>query len=130
MRAAWGIDNRGAMVRAIIAGEGTHIEQRLGSSCSNPYLLAAVQVAAGLDGVANLTEPGEPVSHDTSADTSFPLVPMNLLDGVRAFAADEVLTDAIGAELARNYVAIQEEIWTRYQSHVTDWEITEYREIL
>jgi glutamine synthetase len=130
MRAAWGVDNRGAMVRAIIAGEGTHIEQRLGSSCSNPYLLAAVQVAAGLDGIANVVDPGEPVSHDTSADTSFPLVPMNLLDGVRAFAADEVLTDAIGAELARNYVAIQEEIWMRYQSHVTDWEITEYREIL
>jgi glutamine synthetase len=130
MRAAWGIDNRGAMVRAIIAGEGTHIEQRLGSSCSNPYLLAAVQVAAGLDGIANVIEPGEPVSHDTSGDTSFPLVPMNLLDGVRAFAADEVLTEAIGTDLARNYVAIQEEVWTRFQSHVTDWEITEYREIL
>jgi glutamine synthetase len=130
MRAAWGIDNRGAMIRAIVAGEGTHIEHRLGSSCSNPYLLAAVQVAAGLDGIANVMNPGEPVSHDTSGDTNFPLAPMNLLDGVRAFAADEVLTDAVGAEFARNYIAIQEEIWMRYQSHVTDWEITEYREIL
>jgi glutamine synthetase len=130
MRAAWGIDNRGAMIRAIVNGDGTHIEHRLGSSCSNPYLLAAVQVAAGLDGIANVTDPGDPVSHDTSGDASLPLVPMNLLDGVRALAADTVLTEALGADLAKNYVAIQEEIWMRYQSHVTDWEITEYREIL
>jgi glutamine synthetase len=130
MRAAWGVDNRGAMVRAIPAGEGTHVENRLGSSCANPYLLGAAQVAAGLDGIARSLDPGEPVSHYTAEDTRYPLVPMNLLDGIRALAADDVLTTALGKELARNYVAILEQVWTRYQSHVTDWEITEYRELL
>ena len=130
LRAAWGIDNRAAMVRAIVRGDNTRIENRLGASDANPYLLAAVQLAAGLDGIATGADPGSPASHDVGSDPAYPRVPTNLFDGVAAFAADRVLVDAIGQDVADMYCAIQRQVWSRYQLHVSDWEITEYREVL
>jgi glutamine synthetase len=130
LRAGWGIDNRTAMVRAILRGESTRIENRSGASDANPYLLAAAQIAAGLDGIATGADPGEPVAHDIGNDPSFPTVPTNLLDGVAAFRADEVLVEAIGRDVAEMYCAVQRQVWQRYQFHVTEWEIAEYRDVL
>jgi glutamine synthetase len=65
------------MIRAVPRGESTRIENRLGASDANPYLLAAVQLAAGLDGIATSADPGEPAAHDVDSDTSFRRVPMN-----------------------------------------------------
>ena len=130
MRAGWGIDNRSAMVRAILAGEDTRLENRLGASCANPYLIAAAPLAAGLHGIHDRIEPGEPASHDIVGDDRYPLVPLNLLDGIRALAADAVLTEALGSEFSRLYVSVLRGVWDRYQAHVTDWEIAEYREVL
>ncbi|MEI7779460.1 MAG: glutamine synthetase family protein, partial [Actinomycetes bacterium] len=130
LRAGWGIDNRTAMVRAILRGDNTRIENRLGASDANPYLLAAVQLAAGLDGIARRTEPGEPAAHDVGSDPKFPLVPMNLFDGVKAFEADTVLVDAVGRDVAELYCSVQRQVWSRYQFQVTDWEIAEYRDVM
>src|SRR5208282_3107488 len=58
---AWGVENRTALVRALPAGPSTRIENRQGSSDANPYLLAAVMIAAGLDGIRRSLDPGEPV---------------------------------------------------------------------
>jgi len=130
LRAGWGIDNRTAMVRAVLRGESTRIENRLGASDANPYLLAAAQLAAGLDGIATGADPGEPASHDVGSDPSYPGVPTNLLDGVAAFEADTVLVDAMGHDVAEMYCAVQRQVWQRYQFHVTEWEVTEYRDVL
>jgi glutamine synthetase len=130
LRAGWGIDNRTAMVRAVLRGESTRIENRLGASDANPYLLAAAQLAAGLDGIATGADPGQPAAHDVGLDPSFPGVPTNLLDGVAAFEADAVLVEALGADVAEMYCAVQRQVWQRYQFHVTEWEIAEYRDVL
>ncbi len=130
LRAAWGIDNRTAMVRALLRGENTRLENRLGASDANPYLLAAVQLAAGLDGIATGADPGEPMGHDVGNDPAYPRVLTNLLDGVAAFEADTVLVDAVGHDVATMYCAVQRQVWQRYQLHVSDWEITEYRDVL
>jgi glutamine synthetase len=130
LRAAWGIDNRTAMVRAVLTGDSTRIENRLGASDANPYLLAAAQLAAGLHGIATGADPGPPVGHDAGSDPAFARVPANLHDGVAAFAADEVLVRALGEELSGLYCAVQRQVWQRYQFHVSEWEIAEYRGVL
>jgi glutamine synthetase len=130
LRAGWGIDNRTAMVRAVLRGESTRIENRLGASDANPYLLAAAQLAAGLDGIATGADPGDPASHDIGSDPSYPGVPTNLFDGVAAFEADTVLVEAIGRDVAEMYCAVQRQVWQRYQFHVTEWEVAEYRDVL
>ncbi len=130
MRAAWAVDNRTAMVRAIPAGDATRVENRLGSSDANPYLLAAVMVAAGMDGVRRGLDPGEPAALNALEDERFPRVPATLAEGIECFAADATLAEALGEDIARTYMRCIRNDWRRFQAHVTDWEIQEYRELL
>jgi len=130
IRVAWGFDNRTAMVRVLGSGGNTRIENRLPSSCANPYLLSAGMVAAGLDGIRNGVDPGEPASHNALEDTRYPQVPTNFLDGIRAFAGDTDLGEALGQDFARAYVKVMELVWERFQTYVTDWEMQEYRSVL
>lgn len=130
VRAAWGFDNRTAMIRAIGHGEAARVENRLGGSCANPYLLAAALLAAGLDGVEHEIDPGQPTAHNVLEDERYPHVPTSLIDGIRAFADDGVLVEWLGHDFARAYVSMMKLVWKRFQSFVTDWEIKEYRELL
>src|SRR5699024_415155 len=127
IRAAWGIDNRAAMARLLIAGDNTRIENRIGASDANPYLLGAAQLAAGLEGMSTLLDPGTPSSGNAAEDPQYATIPMNLMDAMRALEADTVLTRAMGAEFCELYVDVQRHVWQRYQEHVTDWEIREYK---
>jgi glutamine synthetase len=130
VRAGWAVDNRTALVRAIPGPEGARIENRLGSSDVNPYLLAAVMVAAGLDGVRRGLDPGPPGGLNVLEDERFPRLPATLIEGVEAFAADEALREALGSVLSRTLVRLLRHDWRRFMQHVTDWEIREYRELL
>ncbi len=130
VRVSWAVDNRTALIRVIRAGEDTHLENRLGSSDANPYLLAAVNVAAGLDGIANRTEPGPPLRGDLFTDQSLQHLPTTLAEGIDAYCADEVLVGAMGRDFSRIYSRLLRRDWQRYIEHVSDWEIREYRELL
>jgi glutamine synthetase len=127
---AWGIENRTAMVRALPAGDATRIENRLGSSDANPYLLAAAMVAAGLDGVRRELAPPPPVAESLFGEQRFDAPPATPPEGIAALLADAELTAALGASFVAIYTDVQRHDWLRYLSHVSDWEIREYREML
>jgi glutamine synthetase len=129
MRAGWGLDNRTAMVRLHVAGANTRIENRIGSSDANPYLIAAAQLAAGLDGMDRQLDPGAPASHNVAEDPNYPQVPMSLPGAIEALEADTTLTEAIGQDLCELYASLQRLVCRRYQEHVTDWELKEYRNL-
>jgi glutamine synthetase len=129
-RASWGHDNRTAMLRLIGGGQGLNIENRLGSSDANPYLLAAAMTAAGLDGVERGLVPCEPGTGNLLEDERFPLLPMSMIEAVDAFDRDPFMTEAMGADLCRIYSALLRHVWRRFLSYVTDWEIQEYRDVL
>ena len=40
------------------------------------------------------------------------------------------MVEALGADFTRMYVALLRHVWRRFLSHVTDWEIQEYRDLL
>jgi glutamine synthetase len=130
VRAGWAVDNRTALVRAIPGAESARIENRLGSSDANPYALAAVMVAAGLDGVRRALDPGPRGGLNMLEDERFPRLPSTLIEGVEAFAADDVLRDALGQDFSRTLIRCLRHDWRRFTQHVTDWEIREYRELL
>ena len=93
---AWGVENRTALVRALPAGSSTRIENRQGSSDANPYLLAAVMIAAGLDGIRRSLDPGDPAEENLFQHFRFPRLPSSPAQGVDALVADEELTQALG----------------------------------
>jgi glutamine synthetase type III len=119
----WTGNNRTHMVR--VPGPG-RFELRLPDGAVNPYLLQAVIIAAGLDGVRNHADPGP--HHDIDMYTEghlvkdAPRLPLNLLDALRAYDEDEGLKQAVGAEFSAAYLKLKHQEWNAYASHFTQWE--------
>jgi len=130
VQVAWGVENRTALVRALPAGRNTRIENRLGSSDANPYLLAAAMVAAGIDGIRRELDPVEAAEGNLFEEIRYERLPSSLGGAVDALADDDELAAALGETFTRTYTELLRFDWHRYLNHVSDWEIAEYREIL
>ena len=129
-RVIWSRDNRGVMIRAITQGPGdpaTRLENRVGEPAANPYLYMASQIYAGLDGLANRTDPGPPA--DTSYETDAPMLPRSLLDALSAFREDRLYHEKFGDRFVENILTLKDAEVGRFMSEVTDWEHREYFDI-
>ena len=93
---------------------------------ANPYLMQAGVAAAGLDGIGNQRDPGEPLHIDMYAHghtvKSAERLPANLLDALRLFEKSEVLREHLGGELVDSYTKLKMVQWNEYTSHLSDWE--------
>jgi glutamine synthetase len=85
------------------------------------------QIIAGMDGMANRTDPGDPLA-DPYAQTQKPLLPKSLEEAVDALSASEMYRSALGNEFIDHYIVVRRHEIGRYQRHVTDWEHHEYFE--
>jgi glutamine synthetase len=126
---AWGWDNRTVYCRVPFErGPATRVENRGPCASANPYLAMAAVLAAGLDGIENKTDPGEPAPDDVygSDPGTFNNVTFWLQDALKDFKADTVLCDALGPELVQAFLALKEHELERFRTSVTDWEFNEY----
>ena len=117
----WGYDNRTCAVRVSASGR---LEFKLPDAMVNPYLSHTVILAAIADGLAKETDPGEPQRHssyDEDGAGSFGSLPRTLGDALTALASDEVVRDALPAELYGAFVAAKTDEWERFCGAVTDW---------
>ena len=112
-RADWGIDNRDACFRVKNAGEGgSYIELRLSTSLTNPYLVMAAILAAGLDGVEKELECPDPMSADAK------VLPTTMQEALAALEADVMMKAALGEGLIDGFVKFKKEIdLTKFQHH-------------
>lgn len=119
----WTGNNRTHMVR--VPGKG-RFELRLPDGAANPYLMQAVIIAAGLNGVKQKADPGKRYDIDMyqmgHTVTDAPKLPLNLLDALRNFDKDVELKQAMGEEFADAYVKLKMIEWNSYASHFTQWE--------
>ena len=119
----WTGNNRTHMVR--VPGPG-RFELRLPDGAANPYLLQAIVIAAGLSGLRMKADPGPHLDIDMYRDghtvTDAPKLPLNLLDALRSFEADEALRQMLGEDFAQAYLKLKHREWDSYCAHFTDWE--------
>ncbi len=119
----WTGNNRTHMVR--VPGPG-RFELRLPDGATNPYLLNAVILAAGLDGVRSKADPGPRSDINMYTEghtiTGGPKLPLNLLDALRAYDGDTVLKSMMGEEFSAAFVKLKREEWNSYVSHFSAWE--------
>ncbi len=119
----WTGNNRTHMVR--VPGPG-RFELRLPDGAANPYLLQAVIIAAGLDGVRTKADPGK--RHDIDmyqmghTVKGAPKLPLNLLDALREFDRDKTLKSMLGDEFSTAYLTLKHKEWHSYTAHFTQWE--------
>ena len=119
----WSGNNRTHMVR--VPGPG-RFELRLADGAVNPYLLQAVIIAAGLDGMRSKIDPGKRYDIDMYADghklRGVPKLPLNMLDALRAFDRDKQLKTMLGSEFSAAYLKMKMQEWHSYVSHFSAWE--------
>ena len=119
----WTGNNRTHMVR--VPGPG-RFELRLPDGAANPYLLQAVIIAAGLDGIRSKADPGKRYDIDMYSQghtvKGAPKLPLNLLDALREFDKDKSLKAALGEDFCAAYLKLKHQEWNSYAQHFTQWE--------
>ena len=120
----WGRHNRSVTFRVKNSGgpTGSYLENRLGRSDADPYLLLAGTIAAGLDGIINkLTLPPE-CTGDAHKDNppKTPKIPCDMEEGVTALVEDKVLCEALGKDFVDLIVAARRHEIELYNTKKTD----------
>jgi len=126
---SYGHDNASTMIRIPTPREeGTRVEVRVPDNSANPYLSIAGILAAGIDGIKNRIDPGEPSIEDVyQADLDdYQQLPDSLDEAVDALNEDTFLRDFLGRELVDQFSRLKRDEVKRYNQSVTDWEIREY----
>ena len=121
--ATWSGNNRTHMVR--VPGPG-RFELRLPDGAANPYLLQAVIIAAGIDGVMNKSDPGKRLDIDMYKEghkvENATQLPLNLLDALRVFDGNAILKGSLGNDFSKAYISLKTAEWNSYASHFSVWE--------
>ncbi|MBL6609491.1 MAG: type III glutamate--ammonia ligase [Rhodobacteraceae bacterium] len=119
----WTSNNRTHMVR--VPGPG-RFELRLPDGAANPYLLQAVIIAAGLDGLSTNADPGKRYDIDMYAEghkvRGAPRLPLNLLDALREFNKNKGLKSMLGDEFSAAYLKLKHQEWDAFAAHFSTWE--------
>ena len=141
--ATWGIENRTTGFRMKnLDRQSAHIENRLPGGASNPYLVMASVLAAGLDGLKNKIEPPaetQGIAYGLGGVTD---LPTRLEQSLDALESDMTLREALGEEFIKLFVAVKRhEIGkakgaipdydsSEFNNTVDEWERNEYFEFL
>jgi glutamine synthetase len=123
----WGPDNRTVGIR-IIEGEdhAVRCEKRDAGADSNPYLLLACDIAAGLDGIEQGLEPSAPtLGNGYEAEDAEP-IPTNIGDAIRAARASQFMKDVLGEPMHELYVQQSEREAGFLDNQVTPVELDRY----
>lgn len=122
----WTEDNQNSLVRIPVGrGEDTRIELRSPDAAANPYLVLAVCLAAGLDGIRNQTLPAKAAGCQGGENPAETL-PETLKDAVELFENSAWIKEVLGKEFCVQYADARKNEWLRYTRQVTDWEVKEY----
>ncbi|MBI4675511.1 MAG: glutamine synthetase [Chloroflexi bacterium] len=125
--ASWGFENRSVAVRVkSTRDERTHIENRLGGGSSNPYLLMAATLAAGMDGIKNNLSAPPAVDGVAYGMEGLPALPARLESALAALDADTALRDALGAEFIQVFTAVKRHEIAKAQAAIPEFESSDF----
>lgn len=135
--ATWGLRNRASMVRIPVYKPGkqlsTRIELRSPDPMANPYLVNAVTLAAGLDGIERKLElPPEPTAETLKLtdrqmlEAGYTPLPRSLKEALDVFEDSQFMKDALGEHIHSFFLKKKRDEWHKFESTITEWEIKHY----
>lgn len=128
---SYGRNNRTNSVRIPLSGN--RCESRNADASCNPYLAAALVLAAGLEGIRENLDPG-PAQEDNLYELTpdqfqargISELPRTLDEALKAFAADPFIEQTLGTGLRNEFLHYKQEEWREYHQTVSQWEINRY----
>lgn len=121
-RATYGGNDRTHFIRV---PDAHRMELRAGDGSANPYLALAAVIHAGIGGIAEHADPGDPCAPGQSRDGSA-VLPRTLLHAVQALRDDPALQNALDAEVASYFADAKEEEFLTWHNTVSEWELDHY----
>ncbi|PSB35705.1 type III glutamate--ammonia ligase [Stenomitos frigidus] len=127
----YGNNNRTNMLRIPLAGG--RVECRAADISTNLYLGAAMILTAGLEGIREGLDPGEPHTENMYKYTAqermakgIQSLPRTLGEAIESFAADPLGETVMGALMYQTYIDFKTQEWLEYHNHISDWERQRY----
>jgi glutamine synthetase len=138
---SWGRRNRSSMVRVPMYRTGkeqaTRIELRSPDPAANPYLVYACMLAAGMKGIENEYELGEPIEENIfhmSKEEKLALkideLPNSLENAVREFEGSQLARETLGDHIFNALILNKQIEWDSYRIHVSKFEMDKYLSML
>lgn len=135
--ATWGLRNRASMVRIPVYKPGkqlsTRIELRSPDPMANPYLVNAVTLAAGLDGIERKLELPPEATAETlkltdrqMVEAGYTPLPRSLKEALDVFEDSQFMKDALGEHIHSFFLKKKRDEWHKFESTITEWEIKRY----
>ena len=130
----WTKNNQNSLVRIPGSrGMETRIELRSPDAAANPYLVFAVCLAAGLDGIKKEMTPPASVDRNVFAMTDEEMrtlgieqLPQTLGEAIDAFEGSTFSRELLGDHIYTKYLEAKSAEWKKFRAEVTDWEVQEY----
>lgn len=132
----WSNLNRSSLIRIpAIRGQGTRVELRCPDPSCNPYLAFALMLSAGLDGIKNKIDPGEPsnfnifdVCDETRKEKCIESLPGSLKEAIACMKESTFVRSVLGNHVFENYLSTKITEWDEYKAQVHKWELDTYFE--
>lgn len=135
--ATWGLRNRASMIRIPVYKPGkqlsTRIELRSPDPMANPYLVNAVTLAAGLDGIERKLELPPEATAETlkltdrqMLEAGYAPLPRSLKEALDVFEGSQFMKDALGEHIHSFFLKKKRNEWHKFESTITEWEIKHY----
>ena len=109
---------------------GKDPELRSPDAASNPYLVFAVCLAAGLDGIQKKIYPTKAsdrsLSESDQKEQGIENLPENLREAITLFEESDWMKEILGEDFCKQYAQAKRKEWLRYSQEISDWEIEEY----
>jgi glutamine synthetase len=128
---SYGSNNRTNSIR--VPAGGGRCESRNADGSVNPYLAAALVLAAGLEGIREQIDPGPPnednlytISDEQRRARKIDFLPKTLQEAVAAFAEDDLVERTLGSELRQEFIKYKTDEWEEYHLSISKWEIERY----
>ncbi|HQR23390.1 MAG TPA: glutamine synthetase family protein [Steroidobacteraceae bacterium] len=117
----WGVNNRSVSLR-IPAGPpaSRHVEHRVAGADANPYLVAALVLAAMLKGIEGRIDPGPPIVGNGYEQAPRGELPTHWQAALDRAAASEFLAWALGPEFLKVFLALKRRECEKFGALVSD----------
>lgn len=130
----WSSTQRTALVRVLFRRSGdTRLELRSPDASSNPYLVFAMCLAAGLDGIeqgmqapAELKQSIRRLTQEEKKEQGIDSLPENLNEALNEFGRDSLIKEVLGDSFVGCYTKAKNKEWKSYMEQVSEWEIDQY----
>lgn len=129
----WGVEDRTAAIRVIPGSQKSQrIEFRVPAADTNPYLVLAASIAAGLWGIEkglklDMAMSGNAYAKGDSAHQKFP---KTLTEAILKFKQSEIAREIFGDRFVEHFVETREWETEEFNKYVTDWELMRYFEAI